>query len=397
MKRALGLMSGTSCDGVSVALAGFENRRFEVFGFETYPYPKALASALKNPADLRTPGISSLNVSLGIFFADCVKKFLVKIKQHTSDITVIGSHGHTIYHAPRANPGHTLQIGDPSWLAARTGIPVVSDFRPMDIALGGQGAPLIPFFDRFFFDGPKPKALQNIGGIANVTRIGGGLKMLAFDTGPGNCLMDLAIQKITRGKKNYDAGGKLASRGRVNMKTVRKMAAHAYFKKKPPKSTGRELFNEAFIPRELFREAPENLLATLTFFTAYTLHEAYKRFAVGRVSEILVSGGGALNLTLMHHLQTLFNTVPVRPISDLGLPAQAKEPVAFAFFALEALQGRINHAPEGTGAKKSGILGKITPVYGKSKTEERTPFSSKNALSTRQGFLTGFEKIHAMA
>ncbi len=353
MTLALGLMSGTSGDGVSLALADFTGRKFKTLGCLTYPYPSSLSKKINSAVHLKTPELSLLNAELGLYFAQCAVRFLKKFPGRK--IKVIGSHGHTVFHAGSGKPAHTFQLGEPSYLAERTGIPVVSDFRPRDIAAGGQGAPLIPFFDDFFF-GDKPRALQNIGGIGNVT-LAGGKKLIAFDTGPGNCLMDWAARKYF--KKNYDKGGQIAAGGKIDFKSAEAMARHTYFKKLPPKSTGRELFNETFIPASLKKQKPADILATLTFFTAFSIKESYQAF-LPPVREVLVSGGGALNLTLMKHLKNLLTPVPVLSIEKSGIEAQAKEPAAFAFFALRALEGKVNHCPAGTGAKHAVILGKIT-------------------------------------
>ncbi|MBI3313245.1 MAG: anhydro-N-acetylmuramic acid kinase [Candidatus Omnitrophica bacterium] len=361
MPLALGLMSGTSADGVSLVLCHFQNRKFKLIHYQTFAYPENLRAQILKAQSLRTPELSRLNFSLGDFFAACTLRFLKKTRTAPSKITVIGSHGQTVYHGPGDLPPNTLQIGEAAILRARTDIPVVSDFRPSDIAAGGQGAPLIPFFDDYFFGGGPVRALQNIGGIANVTVVGKSISPIAFDTGPGNCLMDIAVQKISRGKSSYDAGGKLASRGTIHEKAVRQMLAHSYFKKNPPKSTGRELFNEAFIPRYLWKSKPSDILATLTYFTAATIYHSHRNFVPVKPREMIVSGGGALNRTLMNYLRDLFLPVKVKSIGDWDIHVQAKEPMAFAFFALRALTGKINHLPRTTGARKAVILGKITP------------------------------------
>jgi anhydro-N-acetylmuramic acid kinase len=363
MKLALGIMSGTSCDGVSIALAGFTGRSFKLLHETTFPYPPKLKQTLLNGNALTAPEISRLNVELGIYFADCTLKFLKKWNINCADVRTIGSHGHTLFHAGGDDPAHTLQIGEASYVAEKAGIAVVSDFRMRDLAAGGEGAPLIPYFDQFFFGGGKPKALQNIGGIANVTVVGNGVTPFAFDTGPGNCLIDLTVQKMTRGRQPYDTSGKIAAQGKIDQTAVKQMLKHIYFQKKPPKSTGRELFNEHFIRHYLKgKRRLEDTVATLTYFTAASIHQSYQKFLPGRLSEILVSGGGALNLFLMAHLKQLFAPLSVRSFEESGLPAQAKEPVAFAFFALQAIERKINHLPEGTGAKGARILGKIIPA-----------------------------------
>lgn len=367
MSFALGLMSGTSADGVSLVLCSFQKRNFKILNYLTSPYPPALSQQLIEGIHLKTPQISRLNILLGNFFADSILKFLKSSKVAAKNIAVIGSHGHTIYHGGSDKPKNTLQIGEPCVIAEKTGIPVIADFRMRDLACGGEGAPLIPFFDQTFFGGGKRRALQNIGGIANVTIVGKSSPLLAFDNGPGNCLIDWAVRKISRGRRHFDQGGRIAARGRVNRKAVLRMAKYPYFKKIPPKSAGREIFNEDFVPPLLKKALPEDLVATLTYFTAYSIDQSYRSFVRQSISEIIVSGGGAFNQTLMNHLKTLFAPVPVRSIEEYGIPAQAKEPAAFAFFAWEALHGRINHSPQGTGARKAAILGKFVP--GKSEIE----------------------------
>lgn len=360
MTLALGLMSGTSCDGVSLALCRFSGKKLQVLHHTDYPYPASILNPLKRSLELTTPEISKLHFSLGIYFADCAVRFLKSHHIPFSKIEVIGSHGQTLYHGPQDLPQNTLQIGEPSFLAEKIGAPVVSDFRPRDIAAGGSGAPLIPYFDHVFFSGSKNTALQNIGGIGNVTFLGKNGKTLAFDTGPGNCLIDLAVQKMTRGAFSYDAGGKIAAQGWIDQKAVRKMIRHPYFSQKPPKSTGRELFNQKFIDSYLKKLRPHDQIATLTFFTAYTIHESAVRFLPASLSELIVSGGGSKNKTLMKDLESLFAKTRVRTIEDWGIPTQAKEPAAFAFFALQALRGKINHEPKGTGANGARVLGKLT-------------------------------------
>ena len=364
MTLALGLMSGTAGDGVSAALASFKNRSFKLMAYETFPYSPSVRKKILRAERLKTAEISELHFLLGRIFADAALKLIRRSRISAKKIRVIGSHGQTIYHGPRDRVPSTFQIGEASIIAERTGIPVVSDFRPSDIAAGGEGAPLIPFFDFYFYGNGPCRALLNIGGIANVTFVGRDLqKPIAFDTGPGNCLMDLAIQQITKGKQKHDPEGRWAARGRVEMKWLRSILSHPYFKKNPPKSTGREEFGEKFLNRSLgrfFKQRPSDVLATLTSLTALTIFESLKRFAPSSAKEIIASGGGVKNLTLMNHLKKLFWPVPVRSIEEFGIPAQAKEPIAFAFFALRALQGRVNHLPSVTGARHALILGKIT-------------------------------------
>ena len=423
-------MSGTSCDGASLALAEFSGNKCAVLAYKTYPYSQALTKKIIAAKDFNAGEISRLNFELGNLFAELTHRFLKEFKIPKSKIICVGSHGQTIYHGPNDHPSNTFQIGEPSVIAEKTGIPVVADFRPRDIAAGGQGAPLIPVFDQSFFGQDKKiRAMQNIGGIANVTVVGslplsfphalGGnpqemktgsptksfgddnkIPVVAFDNGPGNCLMDKIIQKKSKGKFSYDKDGKIAARGKIHFEFVKKMAAHPYFKHKPPKSTGQELFNEKFIPDALSKQRFEDIVATLNFFTAFTIWESYKKFVPFKISEIIVSGGGVFNKTLMQFLRVLFNCtalnviartgcdffsqdeaiptmrllrfarndssklncIPVKSIADYGIHPQAKEPAAFAFLGLRAIEGKTNHLPSTTGAKHTRTLGKIIPA-----------------------------------
>jgi anhydro-N-acetylmuramic acid kinase len=373
---ALGLMSGTSCDGISAALArfhpasgapglpgGLHGRSIQVIAQRTTPYPKRLAHLLRRSQSLRAPELSALNVELGERLARAALGLLRSARVPAHRVAVIGSHGHTIYHGPDDPVRSTLQLGEPAVIAQRTGIPVVADFRPRDLAAGGAGAPLVPCFDEAFFGGGPPHALQNLGGIANVTVVGRAIRPLAFDTGPGNCLIDLAASRASGGRLRYDPHGRLALRGRIDHRAIARLWRHPYFRRPPPKSTGREAFNEDLL-RDVFGRrlatAPRDVLATVTYFTAYSIAESYRRFIPVRLREVVVSGGGVRNRTLMAHLARLLAPAPVRTIERYGIPAQAKEPVAFAFLALRAIQGRINHLPETTGARAAAILGCLT-------------------------------------
>ena len=365
MNLALGLMSGTSCDGVSAALAAFHRRTFRLLAHRTFPYPAPIAALLHRSAEWSTQGVAQLHALLGELLAYAALTLLRQSRVAPQHVAVIGSHGHTVYHGPSDPIPCTLQLGDPSIIAERTGRPVVADFRTRDVAAGGQGAPLVSCFDDAFFGGGQARALQNIGGIANVTIVGRGLTPLAFDTGPGNCLMDAVMRRISRGRQPYDAGGRRALSGRVDPAAVRRLWAHPYFRRRPPKSTGRDVFNEALLTDALgprWWTRPDEALATVTYFTAFSIAESYRRFvpAGTGLREAIVSGGGVKNRTLMAHLRMLLHPLPVRSIERYGLPAQAKEPVAFAFLALRALEGRVNHLPQTTGAAAPRILGTLT-------------------------------------
>ena len=364
-RLAVGLMSGTSCDGISAALAQFQGHRIRIVAERTTPYSARLSRLLRRASTLSVPELSALHMEIGEQCARATHRLLRSAKVSPARVEVIGSHGHTVYHGPRDTVPSTLQIGSPAVIAQRTGIPVVADFRSSDVAVGGEGAPLVPYFDAFFFGDGPPRALQNIGGIANVSIVGREVPLVAFDTGPGNCLIDLVAHHLTHGRAAYDASGHLALRGRIDHRAIEQLWRHPYFRRPPPKSTGRELFNERFLI-DVFgsrlSRTPLNVLATVTYFTAYSIAESYRRFIRHRLREIIVSGGGIRNRTLMGHLTHLLNPVPVHPIDRYGIPAQAKEPAAFAFLALRAIRGQLNHLPSTTGARRAVILGSITPI-----------------------------------
>ena len=364
-KYVLGLMSGTSADGVSIA--AITVTPFCVIACKTYPYSKELQAAIITAPQLTAHGLSLLNFRLGKIFAETTVLFLKEHRIPASQVEVAGSHGQTICHYPQEKPPHTFQLGEPSFIAELTGIPVVSDFRPRDMAAGGEGAPLVPFMDEYLFGGGKPRLLQNIGGIGNVAVAGKGVKTFGFDTGPGNCLMDDAVQQYTKGKMAYDKNGKMAALGKSDIALAGKWLKMPFFAQKPPKSLDRGQFNKAFLLThfgELTRENIGNTLATLNYFTAASIALAVKRFILPQVQpvEMIVSGGGALNSVLMKNIATLLAPVKVTASSAHGLDELAKEPACFALMAHLAFNGKTNHCPQATGARGKRILGKITPA-----------------------------------
>ena len=364
MKRrlAVGLMSGTSADGVTAALVEISAKDVRVRRCETYPYHPRLKRRVLDAVNMRAPELSLLNFELGHSFAEAALKI-----SRGARPSVIGSHGQTVWHGPDAVPPNTLQIAEPSIIAERTGIPVVADFRPRDIAAGGQGAPLVPAFDLFLFGRGPRRAVVNIGGIANVSLLGGGKLECAFDTGPGNALMDEAVRRATHGRSEMDRGGRLAARGRVDEKIFKRLLAHPYFKKAPPKSLDRTAFGPALLLRYFPRITASNLpdvLATLAELTACSLwFGILENVPDGKaLAEVVVSGGGALNAHLMRRLSALFSAVPVTTTAAHGLPVMAKEAACFAWLAARALDGKPNHCPAATGARGVRVLGKIVPA-----------------------------------
>jgi len=362
-EKILGLMSGTSADGLSIALcsAGPDRKAFKVSAYRTYPYPAGLQERILSAKGAKTPELSALNFELGRLWAGMVRRFCLEHKTAYKDIAVIGSHGQTVYHLPGAR-GSTLQIGEPAFIAEETGRPVVADFRPADMAAGGEGAPLIPFMDEYLFGGGRPTALQNIGGVGNIAFVGRGVRTSGFDTGPGNSLMDTAVAALTRGKMAYDAGGRWAAGGRIDHVKVKAFLKLPFFSVKPPKSLDRDEFSGDFIKKHFGRLEWKNrcdILATLNSFTAAAIALACRKFAPKGVQELIVSGGGALNPALMRNISSALPGVEVKSIADLGVEPLAKEPACFALLAWLALNGRFNHCPSATGASGRRVLGKL--------------------------------------
>jgi anhydro-N-acetylmuramic acid kinase len=339
--RALGLMSGTSADGVSAAVVE-TGPPLRVLEYRTLGFPPATRRRILALRDAAAGELCEANFWLGEIFARAARRMRTAYE-------VIGSHGQTVFHVPGSS---TLQLGEPCVIAERTGRTVVADFRPRDIAAGGQGAPLVPHFDRRVFGGRRGRALLNIGGIANVTFPDDGT---AFDTGPGNCLLDEAVRRMGRG--DFDRGGRIAARGRVDLRLLDRWLRHPYFAKRPPKSTGRELFAWDFVGAK----PTADVVATLTCLTARTIAEAVRRWGPPGLQEVVVSGGGVYNRTLLDHLRWLLWPAQPRPSTVYGLHPLAKEPAAFALLAVDTLRAAPNNVPSATGARRPVVLGKIVP------------------------------------
>jgi len=377
--RIAGLMSGTSVDGVDVVIVDFDGKKAKTLAFDMVPYPAALRKQIFQlfcPQTRRIDNLCHLNFVIGEFFASALVKLARKSDISLSTIDLVGSHGQTIYHIPqgrrfgRLTVRSTLQIGEPSVIAERTGITTVADFRPRDIAAGGEGAPLVPYADYILFgDKRKTRILQNIGGIANVTYLPSGGKIsdiLAFDTGPGNMIIDHLTSLITKGRQRYDADGKLAGRGKIHQPLLRHLMGHDYLTRTPPKSTGRETFGQKFT-ENLYRQAlqkqmdPLDLLATATAFTAKSIADAYRRFLLQGIDEVILCGGGVWNNTLVKMIQQELPQTRVRLMTDFGIDPDAKEAVSFAILAYATIHGITNNVPSATGAGHPVILGKIIP------------------------------------
>jgi anhydro-N-acetylmuramic acid kinase len=375
-KRVIGLMSGTSADGIDAALVEISGYYLDtdvkLLGFITYPFPENIRQRIFRlfSSDCPVTDVCEMNFALGQIFAEAALAVIDHVGLDTSQVDMIGSHGQTICHLPDGLISSTLQIGEPAVIAYRTGILTVADFRVADVAAGGQGAPLVPYVDFLLLrDRNKSRAIQNIGGIGNVTVLPAGGSpddVLAFDTGPGNMVIDEIVRLVSDGRKNYDREGEMASNGTPNAELLEKMLSHPFIRRVPPKTTGREDFGAHFA-RDLFSKAKSlgisdsDLVATATACTVNCIYENYKRFILPKfkLSEILVSGGGLHNLTLMSLLRQKFYPIPVKSVEDYGLMSDAKEAIAFAVLANETLHGNAGNIPSATGADRRVILGKI--------------------------------------
>jgi anhydro-N-acetylmuramic acid kinase len=375
----VGMMSGTSADGIDVALVRIGGRdSAQLENFATIPYPAALRESILRVAEgerVTAGEISSLNFRVGEEFSRAALVALRRWRVRPNRVSLIGSHGQTIFHQGVARgsgrgTASTLQIGEPAVIAARTGITTVGDFRPADISAGGQGAPLVPFVDyRLYANARVGRVALNIGGIANLTVLpaGGGLRdVFAFDTGPGNMVIDALVQRATRGKQKFDRNARIATRGRMIPALLDSLLRDEYFRLPPPKSTGRERYGEEYVRRLIARRAARgashaDLIRTATLLTALSIVDAMNRWArpKAKIGEIIVSGGGAHNPLLMAQLAAALGGIRVISSTEFGVPGDAKEAFAFALLAWETLHRRPSNVPGATGARHPAILGKI--------------------------------------
>ncbi|ASS75326.1 anhydro-N-acetylmuramic acid kinase [Tumebacillus algifaecis] len=378
----VGLMSGTSVDGIDVAIVEIVGRppalEVKVRHFETVPFSEAVRSRIFHLFDLEKANVSELstmNFLLGHVFADATLTALRNAGIAPHEVAFVASHGQTIYHnpVPELIDGYevisTLQIGEASVIAEKTGITTISDFRVRDMAAGGQGAPLVPFVDKLLFTAPdKGRIAANIGGIANLTVLpaGGRSEPLGFDTGPGNMILDGLVQKITGGTKHYDQDGKIAQTGQVNEAFLAKWLELPYFAAQPPKSTGRELFGAVCVEQwwsegQAAGLAPQDLVRTATEFTARTFADAIKRFVLPAyaIEEMFVGGGGSYNPVLMDSIRKHLPNLVIEQQEATGIPGDAKEAVCFAVLGYECFHQRPNNLPSVTGAARPVVMGKV--------------------------------------
>lgn len=349
--RVAGVMSGTSLDGIDVAIVETNGKRVSTIGFLTTPYSEAVRRAILGVSNTTTTTreISRLNFRLGELYA----RALQRACRRYGPVDLIGCHGQTIYHDGGAN---TMQIGEAAVIAERTGVPVVSDFRTRDIAAGGQGAPLVPFADRLLFGhSRRTRIALNIGGIANMTVIPAGI---AFDTGPGNMAIDALTREHTRGRRNFDRGGRIAAKGNLNRTLLDGLLADPYYRRKPPKSAGREQYGMEFVARLKQTGLPlADLIATATVLTAATIAMSAAPFAP---AELIVSGGGAHNPQILSHLAAFLPGVALATSADYGIDVDAKEAIAFAILAYHTWRHKPSNLPSATGARHPVILGKVS-------------------------------------
>ena len=353
-------MSGTSLDGIDVAVVEVSSRGVQTIGFVSIPYPAAVRAAILavSNANTTTGAISRLNYRLAELYARALNRAV----RRYGPIELIGCHGQTIYHEGRSN---TLQIGEPAVLAERAGVPVIGNFRARDIAAGGQGAPLVPFVDYLLFRHRKrTRVALNIGGIANITAIPPAAAVedvVAFDTGPGNMVIDALVKEFSNGKLNYDRGGRIAASGKVNTALLDDLLADPYYMRKPPKSAGREQYGAEFVARLKKSGLPlADLIATATVLTAATIAAAVRLHSSGP-TDLIVSGGGVHNPQILAHLAGFLPTAALSTSSDHGVNADAKEAVAFAVLAYRTWHRKPSSLPSATGASHAVILGSITP------------------------------------
>lgn len=379
----IGLMSGTSTDGISAALVRLtptrNGYRQRLLAFRTTAFARELRARLLRCAEgepLAAAQLSELNVALGAALAAAAIEVARSAAVSLARVDLIGSHGHTVFHGPpgsgRSKPPSTLQIGEPAVIAARTGVTVVADFRPADVAAGGQGAPLAPYAHWLLFaDARRGRAIHNLGGIANLTYLpprGSLDEISAFDTGPANMIIDALVTHFSKGKQRFDRDGRIAARGKVDRALLDELLRHPYLRRRPPKSTGREEFGSELVASILargrrFRLVPDDLIATATAFTAESVADAYRRFVLprGPLESIHFAGGGAHNRTLLRFVAERLPGVRIGRLEELGVGSDSLEAVAFAVLACETIRGRPGNAPAATGAARRTVLGKIIP------------------------------------
>jgi len=383
-KLVFGMMSGTSVDGIDVSLVRISgsppNLQIKLLNRTSVAFAAAVRKEILRVAEqsqITSGELSQLHSRLGHIYADAALAACKKFRTSPRKIDLIGNHGQTIFHQGKAAPylgaqtASTLQIGEGAILAARTGITTISDFRPADLAVGGNGAPLVPFADYALYRHPKlGRVSLNIGGIANITVIPAAAKpgqIFAFDTGPGNMLIDALVSHFTHGRQRYDKNAALAQQGRAIPALLDGLLRDPYLKLAPPKSTGREYYGAAYVKKLLalgkkHHAKPNDLIRTVTLFTALSIVDALNRFVLRKhkIHQLIVSGGGAQNPLLLAQLSAALSKLEVLTSDKFNVPTDAKESLAFALLAYETFHQRPSNIPSATGARGPAILGKIS-------------------------------------
>lgn len=373
--KAIGLMSGTSADGVDAALVEIGESDLSLLGYIEVPFPQDVRREILSLCENgRVDAICRMDAALGEWFAEAALRVCEEANVSAEEVDVIGSHGQTIHHLPTLAVAAdkrvraTLQIGNPSVIAERTGITTVSDFRSRDVAAGGQGAPLVPLVDYLLFRSEYVgRAMLNIGGIANVNILPancGVSDIFAFDTGPGNMVIDGVVQVITQGKQSFDRDGALADKGQVCEDLLDVLMAHPFLDLELPKTTGREDFGADMVQKIFDWEIKEeDLVRTATQFTVESIVHGIKRFVLPRceIHEVIASGGGTKNPVMMDLLDRALGNIAFKRLDDLGMASEAKEAIAFAILACQSMNGQPGNVPSVTGAEKQVVLGSITP------------------------------------
>ena len=376
--KYIGLMSGTSLDGLDIAYCSIDgfytSTNVQMLAYKEVKMPKQLKEKIQfacNKEGAHTDDICSLNFELGTWFGESTKQFMDENAIRCDDVDAICSHGQTVYHIPESGNGlvrSTLQLGEAAVIAWITGCRVISDFRSMDMAAGGEGAPLVPYADYLLYrSNTKRRVLVNIGGISNVTFLDQGCReedVVAFDTGPGNMMIDEAMRHFFQ--KEYDKDGEVARSGKIVDSLFKELQKEPYIHAAPPKSTGRELFGKQRVERILakYKEDGKDIVTTLTHFTAWSIAENIHQFLEenGNVDEVIVSGGGAHNHFLLELIQYYMQHAKVMCQEDLGFSSDAKEAICFALLGNETLHLHYSNMKSATGAKEKVILGNITPA-----------------------------------
>ncbi len=371
--RVVGIMSGTSLDGIDVAVVDIRGKRLNCRAFHSIPYPKAVREALLSVSNniTHTATISRLNFLLGALYADAIHETCRRKRVPLNSIELCGLHGQTIFHEGQSveylglRVASTLQIGEAAVVAERTGIHTISNFRERDIAAGGRGAPLVPYVDYLLFRHRRiGRIALNIGGIANITVIpaaGKPADVIAFDTGPGNMIIDALVSHKTQGRQRYDRDGRIARASNIHTRMLEAMLSDPYFALDPPKCAGREQFGHEFWSGLIATGLPvDDLIATATEFTAQSIARAIGSFK--KISEVIASGGGIHNRQIMRRLRELLPSLTIATTADYGIDPDAKEAIAFAVLAHEFTRARPANIPSATGARHAALLGKSSPA-----------------------------------